>query len=180
MYGVEDDSDVSQYWTTNVESRAMMVLLMQINRFRDLLTKPPEKLLDLIRSSLLGYWNDRYHCSRQGYDEAIQVSLRLVELSKGDPNLETFYNRMVTPVAASATGVLLTTIDGYKGKENRVVYIYGVAPGVFPMSNGDYAEELRRAYVAVTRPQQELRLVIDPLYPKAFYDDHIIIRHAQS
>lgn len=61
--------------------------------------------------------------------------------------------------------VLLTTIHGAKGGEWRVVFVVGVEEGLLPHSRSLLAEaaaaveeELRVAYVAVTRPRERLYL----------------------
>jgi DNA helicase-2/ATP-dependent DNA helicase PcrA len=63
--------------------------------------------------------------------------------------------------------ILLTTIHGAKGGEWRVVFVAGVEEGLLPharslITNGrgstSLDEELRVAYVAVTRPRERLYL----------------------
>jgi DNA helicase-2/ATP-dependent DNA helicase PcrA len=52
--------------------------------------------------------------------------------------------------------VEVSTIHRYKGREAAVVYMPGVAQGVFPSSRGDILEERRLFYVGVTRAMDEL------------------------
>jgi DNA helicase-2/ATP-dependent DNA helicase PcrA len=63
--------------------------------------------------------------------------------------------------------VLLSTIHGAKGGEGRVVFVVGVEEGLLPHTrslsagsdeNTNIEEELRIAYVAVTRPRERLYL----------------------
>ena len=52
--------------------------------------------------------------------------------------------------------VEVSTIHRYKGREASVVYMPGVAGGVFPSSRSDLLEERRLFYVGVTRAMDEL------------------------
>lgn len=69
--------------------------------------------------------------------------------------------------ADEADQVVLTTIHGAKGGEWRVVFVVGVEEGLLPHAhalahptdmNAALEEELRLAYVAVTRPRERLYL----------------------
>ena len=72
-----------------------------------------------------------------------------------------------SPPPDEAERVLLTTIHGAKGAEWRVVFVVGVEEGLLPHRRaldagpgapGAVEEELRVAYVAVTRPRERLYL----------------------
>ncbi len=73
----------------------------------------------------------------------------------------------VAPAPDDAAKVLLTTIHGAKGGEWRVVFVVGVEEGLLPhpralllqgTESTGIQEELRVAYVAVTRPRERLYL----------------------
>ncbi len=73
----------------------------------------------------------------------------------------------VAPTPDDARKVLLTTIHGAKGGEWRVVFVVGVEEGLLPhpralllkeTESTGLQEELRVAYVAVTRPREKLYL----------------------
>jgi Superfamily I DNA and RNA helicases len=69
-------------------------------------------------------------------------------------------------VDANAEAVRLTTVHQAKGLEYDVVFVIGLADGMFPgrraIEDGDVEEERRLFYVAVTRAKNELYLC----YPK--------------
>lgn len=54
--------------------------------------------------------------------------------------------------------ITLSTVHAAKGLEWKKVFVVGLQQGVFPNKRGDLAEERRLAYVAFTRPQDELSL----------------------
>ena len=68
-------------------------------------------------------------------------------------------DRSVDP---DADALRLTTVHQAKGLEYAVVFIIGLAEGLFPLSraieSGDIEEERRLFYVAVTRARNELYL----------------------
>ena len=76
-------------------------------------------------------------------------------------------HRVVIAVRGHVERVLLTTIHGAKGGEWRVVFVVGVEEGILPharslidqtVGSGGVEDELRVAYVAVTRPRERLYL----------------------
>jgi DNA helicase-2/ATP-dependent DNA helicase PcrA len=54
--------------------------------------------------------------------------------------------------------VTLSTVHKAKGLEWDTVFVTGMTAGLFPLRNGDPEEETRLGYVAVTRPQNTLRV----------------------
>jgi DNA helicase II / ATP-dependent DNA helicase PcrA len=54
--------------------------------------------------------------------------------------------------------VTLSTVHKAKGLEWDTVFVTGMSAGLFPLRTGDPNEEKRLAYVAVTRPQNTLRV----------------------
>src|SRR5690606_12529306 len=67
--------------------------------------------------------------------------------------------------------IKLTTIHQAKGLEYDVVFLIGVADGMFPgrraIESGDVEEERRLFYVAVTRAKNELYLCFPKVATKA-------------
>ena len=63
---------------------------------------------------------------------------------------------------AGGDAVLLSTIHGAKGLEWPLVVVTGLEDGYFPSRRADPEEERRLAYVAMTRAQEDLRLVVPP------------------
>ena len=72
-------------------------------------------------------------------------------------------DRQVDP---DAEAIKLTTVHQAKGLEFGVVFLIGLADGMFPLrralEDGDLEEERRLFYVAVTRAKDELYL----MYPR--------------
>jgi DNA helicase-2/ATP-dependent DNA helicase PcrA len=57
-----------------------------------------------------------------------------------------------------ANAVQLMTIHRSKGLESKVVFVVGLSEGILPHFRGDYEEERRVCYVAITRPSDRLYL----------------------
>ena len=89
-------------------------------------------------------------------DQGLTSDLDCV-LADGDPSLHPREPRDIR-------GVVLTTIHASKGCEWRVVFVVGVEDGLLPHARAiageteDVDDELRVAYVAVTRPRERLYL----------------------
>lgn len=68
--------------------------------------------------------------------------------------------------------IILSTIHGSKGLESDVVFVCGVADGLFPIQfeNTDPNEELRLFYVAITRAKKTLYVTGCKSYGKKVFD----------
>jgi DNA helicase-2/ATP-dependent DNA helicase PcrA len=60
------------------------------------------------------------------------------------------------PMGSAGDAVDLLTFHGAKGLEWRVVFVTGLERGLVPMAEGDFDEERRLLYVALTRAEDEL------------------------
>jgi DNA helicase II / ATP-dependent DNA helicase PcrA len=122
---------------------------------------PPEQgLREIIRVSNLEslYSNDDY-----SEDENFAITnLRTVaDLAKKFSSLGEFLNHARKAAHASRkskNAVALSTVHQAKGLEWKNVFVIGVQAGKMPHERGDPAEEARIFYVAITRPQNRLRI----------------------
>lgn len=71
--------------------------------------------------------------------------------------------------------ISLSTIHGSKGLESDVVFVTGIADGLFPLKSGEPEEELRLFYVAVTRAKETLYLTGSNSFGKRLFDSHSYI-----
>lgn len=124
-------------------------LAMELTGYRSWLTQQRDGPARLARLATLRALAEATACDLEGW---------LAELQLGEEN---------GPAADDLERVLLTTIHGAKGGEWRVVFVVGVEEGLLPHSRSvarnteDGArleDELRVAYVAVTRPRERLYL----------------------
>ncbi|MCD6571011.1 MAG: UvrD-helicase domain-containing protein [Deltaproteobacteria bacterium] len=70
--------------------------------------------------------------------------------------------------ALTGEKVRVLTAHAAKGLEFGCVFITGLAQGVFPLANGEIAEERNLFYVAITRALDHLYLVCSPARPSEF------------
>jgi superfamily I DNA/RNA helicase len=122
--------------------------------------QPEQGLRELMRVSNLEslYSNDDY-----SEDENFAITnLRTVaDIAKRFHTLGEFLNHARKAAHASRkskNAVTLSTVHQAKGLEWQNVFVIGVQQGKLPHEKGDPAEEARIFYVAITRPQNRLRI----------------------
>ena len=131
-------------------------------------TSPPAELLDLAldRSGYRTWLGGQADgAARLGHLAELRVLARQAEGDLASWLAELQLGEEVASAPDDGRRVLLTTIHGAKGGEWRVVFVVGVEEGLLPHSRSLLAEasaaveeELRVAYVAVTRPRERLYL----------------------
>ena len=67
-------------------------------------------------------------------------------------NIEQFLKDIYNPQ------IILSTIHRFKGRESENIYIYGFKNGLFPLKKANWKEEVRVAYVALSRTKGNLYL----------------------
>lgn len=125
---------------------------------------PPAELLDLVLAQS-GYerWLAQRHDARQRLERLARLRA-LLEQTDGDLGSWLMDVELGEEAASDeGRGILLGTIHQAKGGEWRVVFVAGVEEGLLPharslIGDGGLEEELRVAYVAVTRPRERLYL----------------------
>ena len=141
---------------------------------RDLHTQseelPPAALLDrVLEQSGYSAWlaGQRDGAARLAHLAMLRSLLERVEGGLGTWLAELQLEAELPAAPGDARRILLTTIHGAKGGEWRVVFVTGAEEGLLPharclITNGPGStsldEELRVAYVAVTRPRERLYL----------------------
>ncbi len=114
------------------------------------------------------FYKDYAETNFDNYSERLEDVEMLIEISKGYDSVEEFLTDMLFEEEAafgqdSEEKVTLTTIHQAKGLEWKIVFVLKVCPGDFPhslaISEGNYDEEERLFYVAVSRAKDFLYLM---------------------
>lgn len=166
----EEFLPLAQSYGSTAASSASSLLALIEELHRRSLELAPAEILDLVleRSGYATWLADQPDGSTR---LAHVATLRaLAEQAEGDLGAwlaDLQLGEEVAPAPDDARKVLLTTIHGAKGGEWRVVFVVGVEEGLLPhpralllreTESSGLREELRVAYVAVTRPRERLYL----------------------
>ncbi len=140
-----------------------------LNKIKDLINRSKELTVsEKIEVFYEEFYKDYAETNFDNYSERLEDIEMLIELSNDYDSVEEFLTDMLFEEEATFgqefdEKVTLTTIHQAKGLEWKVVFVLEVCPGDFPHSfainEGNYDEEERLFYVAVSRAKDFLYLM---------------------
>ncbi len=156
-------------------------------RIADLIDLLPQILRENSRQGLKLIWHEMHY---KDYVEQQKLDTNKFEilclLAEQEPSLDALLDRLdklrslvITPSEPSENAVLLSTIHSSKGLEYDTVYLLDVLDGILPVvsapkdesEQGQYQEERRLFYVAVTRAKNHLYLFFCANQSSAFIEE---------
>jgi len=140
----------------NIETFANQ--LPSIIKYKNFKVLPIEEKIAIIKSKYKSYY-DLFNLIKdkpleekikrlQYHEKTMKQAKELVGIKNIKQFLEDIYEPKVT----------LSTIHRFKGREDENIYIYGFKDGLFPLKKGDWEEEVRIAYVALSRTKGSIWL----------------------
>lgn len=85
--------------------------------------------------------------------------------------LSTLWGKVKGSVDTPNTRVTFSTVHDFKGKSAQSVYVWNASEGSFPHPKGDLEEERRLFYIACTRAQNKLGLLVWDTHPSRFLNE---------
>ena len=132
--------------------------IAKIIRYKHYNDIPISDKIEILKEKYSNYYNFFIQLKHRSIEDKIRLcqyheklKSQAKELIK-IKNVEQFLVDIVNP------RVTLSTVHRFKGREHKNIYIYGFKDGLFPLSKGEYQEEVKIAYVALSRTKKNLYL----------------------